>query len=33
MKIAYNLKNQLSRRIINIILEGPVDQIVEELKR
>jgi group II intron reverse transcriptase/maturase len=33
MKIAYNLKGQLSRRTTNTILEGPVDQIVEELKR
>lgn len=32
MKIAHNLKNQLSRRTTNTILDGPIDRIVEKLK-
>lgn len=31
MKIAYNLKGQLSRRTTNTILDGPIDQIVKKL--
>jgi len=31
MKIAYNLKGQLSRRTTNTILDGPVDLIVRKL--
>lgn len=32
MKIAYNLKGQLSRRTTNTMLDGPIDQIVEKLR-
>ena len=31
MKIAHNLKGQLSRRTINTVLDGPTDQIVKKL--
>ena len=31
MKIAYNLKGQLSRRTTNTILDGPIDRIVGKL--
>jgi hypothetical protein len=31
MKIAYNLKGQLSRRTTNTILDGPIDRIVKTL--
>jgi len=31
MKIAYNLKGQLSRRTTNTILDGPIDRIVKKL--
>jgi group II intron reverse transcriptase/maturase len=31
MKIAYNSRNKLTRRVTNTILDGPIDQIVEKL--
>jgi group II intron reverse transcriptase/maturase len=31
MKLAYNAKNKLTRRVTNTILDGPVDQIVAKL--
>ena len=33
MKISYNLKSKLTSRITNIVLDGPIDQIVEKLKQ